>query len=122
MKEKLKELGRLYIEEIANGNYIITEKVRADVYATLTATGDQVYFTVDPIARHVRLDPNMFTPSIIDKYVNTTLEQDKRILESFEDKIKDTRKEAIREEIHELVEKVKELQKQLETEDKGKAK
>lgn len=122
MKEKLKELGRLYIEEIANGNYIITEKVRADVYATLTATGDQVCFAVDPIARYVRLDPNIFTPSIIDKYIDTTLEQDKRILKSFEDKIKDTRKEAIKEEIHELVEQVKKLQKQLESENKGKAK
>lgn len=113
MKEKLIVLGRLYVEEIANGNYTITDRVKDDIYATLDETGDRVCFTVNPDDNYVELKSHVFTPCIMDEYTKTTRNDRDRIVKSFNKKLSDERIKLITKEVADLEHRTKNLKKEL---------
>lgn len=113
MKEKLIALGRLYVEEIANGNYTITDRIKDDIYATLDETGDQVCFTVSPDDNYVELKSNIFIPCIMDEYTKTTRSDRDRIVKALNKKLSDERIRLITKEVADLEYRTKNLLKEL---------
>lgn len=113
MKEKLIALGRLYVEEIANGNYTITTRIKDDIYATLDETGDRVCFTVSPDDNYVELKSNIFIPCIMDEYTKTTRSDRDRIVKSLNKKLGNERVKLIAKELSDLEYRTKNLKKEL---------